>query len=329
MPNTVALMTEYSPRKLKSTLVCIMFSGYSIGGMFAAGLGIVFISRFGWESVFYVGALPLLVLPFMYKSLSDSPSFLLAKKKTDKIGIILSKINPGFTPQKGDNYEVVIPKKVGIPVIKLFENHRALSTIMLWISFFMCLLMIYGLNTWLPNLMAKANYTLGSSLMFLLVLNFGAIFGAIFGGWAADRWNAKKVLVVFYLLAAVSLTLLGFKGSTFVLFVLVAIAGASTIGTQIIANAYVSQYYPIHMRSSGIGWALGIGRSGAIVGPMMGGVLLSMDLPLMQNFLSFAIPGVIAAVAILFVQEKYSDMNIQKSETYSRNEPQGTEALVK
>ncbi len=85
----------------------------------------------------------------------------------------------------------------------------------------MCLLMIYGLNTWLPKLMDKADYPLGSSLMFLFVLNFGAIFGAIFGGWAADRWGSKKVLIAFYLLAAVSLTLLGFKANMVVLFVLV------------------------------------------------------------------------------------------------------------
>jgi AAHS family benzoate transporter-like MFS transporter len=307
MPNTVALMTEYSPRKLKSTLVSIMFSGYSVGGMLAAGLGIMLISRFGWESVFYIGAFPLLLLPFLIKSLPDSPNFLLANHKADKIGEILSKIEPGFSFQEEDIIESVIPERKGIPVFKLFEKGRKLSTIMFWISFFMCLLMIYGLNTWLPKLMAKANYPLGSSLMFLLVLNFGSIFGAIIGGWAADRWNGKKVLVLFYLLAACSLFLLGLKGNTFVLLVLVAIAGAATIGTQIIANAYVSQFYPIHMRSSGIGWALGIGRVGAIVGPMMGGFLISMDLPFMQNFLAFAIPGLIAAFAICFVQEKNAD----------------------
>lgn len=330
MPNTVALMTEYSPKKLKSTLVSIMFSGYSVGGMLSAGLGIMLISQFGWESVFFVGALPLLALPLIYKTLPDSPSFLLAKNQTEKLGQILSKINPEFTPEKDDKYEIVIPKKTGMPVITLFENRRSLSTIMFWISFFMCLLMIYGLNTWLPKLMDKANYPLGSSLMFLFVLNFGAIFGAIFGGWAADRWGSKKVLIVFYLLAAASLTLLGFKANMVVLFVLVAIAGAATIGTQIIANAYVSQYYPVHMRSTGIGWALGIGRIGAIIGPMMGGILLSMDLPLMQNFMAFAVPGLIAALAIWFVQEKYADMHrTSKTEAYVNSQPTNFDAIAK
>jgi MFS transporter, AAHS family, benzoate transport protein len=131
------------------------------------------------------------------------------------------------------------------------------------------------------------------------------------------------------LLAAVSLTLLGFKSSTFVLFVLVAIAGAATIGTQIIANAYVSQYYPVHMRSSGIGWALGIGRAGAIVGPMMGGVLLQMNLPLQQNFLAFAVPGIIAAVAIWLVQEKYADAKTSLPEVEMRPNLENSNVISK
>jgi AAHS family benzoate transporter-like MFS transporter len=307
MPNTVALMTEYSPKSLKSTLVSVMFSGYSVGGMLSAGLGIILIPYFGWESIFFVGALPLLMVPLMYKFLPDSPQFLVAKNKNEQISQLLSKVNTDFTPQKNDHYVIVTTKTAGMPVIKLFENRRALSTVMFWISFFMCLLMIYGLNTWLPNLMSKAGYPLGSSLAFLFVLNMGAIVGATFGGWIADHWNAKKVLVLFFIMAGISLTLLGFKANTVILYILVAIAGAATIGTQIIANAYVSQYYPPEMRSTGIGWSLGIGRLGGIVGPMMGGILLSMNLPLKLNFIAFAVPGIIAALAVLFIQEKNAD----------------------
>ncbi|GAB7386949.1 aromatic acid/H+ symport family MFS transporter [Bacillaceae bacterium] len=323
MPNTVALMTEYSPKRLRSTLVSIMFSGYSVGGMLSAGLGILLIPRFGWESVFFVGALPLLTLPLMIRHLPESPGFLIAKNKKEQLAEILKRIDENYTPQPDDQYELFAPKKTGLPVFKLFENRRALSTIMFWISFFMCLLMIYGLNTWLPNLMAKAGYPLGSSLMFLLVLNFGAIFGAVFGGWMADRWNPRKVLILFYLTAAASLLLLGIKANTFVLYLIVAVAGGATIGTQIIANAYVSQYYPVFMRSTGIGWALGIGRLGAITGPMLGGVLLAMNLPMQMNFLAFAIPGMIAAIAVFFVQEKYGSL-AEKSSTEPLGSAHGT-----
>ncbi len=127
------------------------------------------------------------------------------------------------------------------------------------------------------------------------------------------------MLILFYIMAGVSLTLLGFKANTLVLYSLVAIAGAATIGTQIIANAYVSQYYPTEMRSTGIGWALGVGRIGAIIGPMMGGVLLTMKLPIHQNFLAFAIPGIIAAIMIWFVQEKYAAIKMVEVHTEKNN----------
>lgn len=312
MPNAIALMTEYSPRKLKSTLVSIMFSGYSVGGMLAAGLAILLIGQFGWRSLFFVGALPLLFLPLMYKTLPESPRFLLIKNEQTKIGTILTKVNPAFSYDKTQTFALPKGEESGVPVIKLFTNGRAVSTLLFWVSFFMCLLMIYGLNTWLPKLMDGAGLSV-SGLMFLLILNFGAIFGAIFGGRLADKFGSKSVLIGFFIAAATSLTLLGLVQNIIILYILVAIAGATTIGTQIITNAYISQYYPTEIRSSGLGWALGIGRLGAIAGPIIGGVLLTMSLPFYQNFLAFAIPGVIGAIALTFVQNKYSSTQAKVS----------------
>ncbi|MDR7079782.1 AAHS family benzoate transporter-like MFS transporter [Neobacillus niacini] len=304
MPNAVALMTEYSPKSLKSRLTTMMFSGYCVGGMLSAGIGIILIPKFGWESVFFVAVIPLITLPLMYKYMPDSIAFLLAKNKTKEVGQILSKVNPSYTPQKDDRYDMIIPEKTGNTVAQLFKGGRALSTVLIWITFSMCLLMMYGLNTWLPKIMEQAGYGLGSSIMFLLVLNFGAVFGAIYGGWAADRWNTRKVMIVFFLVAVAALTLLGFEFNTFVLYTLIAIAGATTTGTQIIAYAFAAQYYPTEIRSTGVGWASGIGRWGAIMGPMMGGFLITMNLPIQQYFLAYAIPGVIAAIALGFVREK-------------------------
>ncbi|WP_087974764.1 MFS transporter [Oceanobacillus rekensis] len=307
MPNAIALMSEYAPKKLKSTLVSIMFSGYSVGGIAAAGLAIFLIPKLGWESLFFIGGIPLLTLPFMYKTLPDSPYILMAKQENTKVETILTKVNPAYGPIKGDRFTVDFPEhEKGNSVAKLFTKGRAFSTSMLWIAFFMCLLMIYGLNTWLPGIMKAAGYPLDSSILFLLVLNIGAIFGAIGGGWIADQWNPKKVLILFFILAAVSLSLLGFTVNIYLLYTLVAIAGATTIGTQIIANAYATQYYPSEIRSSAVGWALGVGRIGAIVGPLMGGMLLTLALPIYQNFLAFAIPGIMGAIAMFFVQEQYS-----------------------
>ncbi|MBM4765015.1 aromatic acid/H+ symport family MFS transporter [Bacillus sp. B15-48] len=314
LPITVALMTEYAPIHLKNRLVTIMMCGYSVGGILAAALGIFLIPKFGWESVFFVGALPLLALPIIIKFLPESLGFLLARNKKKEIGQLLSKIDPSYTPDNNDHYEVVIPKKTGIVGANLFKDGRALSTLLFWVSFFMCLLMIYGLNTWLPKIMVQAGYALGSSLMFLLVLNAGAILGSLFGGWAADRWNTKKVLISYFIAGVIALSLLGTHPNMFVLYTLVAIAGATTIGTQIILYSYVSQYYPISMRSTGLGWASGVGRVGGIVGPIMGGFLISAQLPLHLNFMAFAIPGIIATIAVAIVREK-DPLSVPMTET--------------
>jgi AAHS family benzoate transporter-like MFS transporter len=146
--------------------------------------------------------------------------------------------------------------------------------------------------------MAGAGYSLGSALTFVLVLNFGAMIGAIGGGWLADRFNMKHVLVAMYGLAAVSIGLLGVKVPEPVLFVLVGLAGASTIGTQIVTYAFAGQFYPMAAKSTGIGWASGVGRSGAILAPIVIGLLVSQALPLQQNFLAIAVPGLIAMVAV-------------------------------
>ena len=166
--------------------------------------------------------------------------------------------------------------------------------------------MVYGLGTWLPQLMVSSGYALKSSLTFLLALNFGAMFGQIGGGLLADKNGSKRVLSIMFTTGAVALVLFGLSFEAIVLYLLAAVAGACTTGGQGVSNAYTSQFYPSHMRSTGVGWTIGIGRFGAIVGPMIGGFILDSSLPLYANFLVFAIPGMIAAIAISFVQDKYS-----------------------
>ena len=299
MPNVVALMNEYAPKRMRSMLVAIMFSGYSVGGMLSAGLGIVLLPRFGWQSVFYVAIIPLLLLPLILRFLPESLGFLVRQGRTEQASQLLARVEPSYQPQAGDRLDVATGTEVGGSVPQLFREGRALSTLMLWVAFFCCLLMVYALNSWLPKLMNNAGYGLGSSLAFLLVLNFGAIFGAVGGGWMGDRFKLDRVLVVFFAVAALSISLLGFKSPTPVLYLLIAIAGATTIGTQILAYACVAQYYPMGIRSTGLGWASGIGRSGAIVGPILGGMLLGIQMPLALNFMAFAVPGAVAAVAMM------------------------------
>lgn len=307
MPNVVAQMTEYSPRKIRATLVTLMFSGYAVGGIIAALLGKGLIETYGWQSVFFAAGLPVLLIPIILKSVPESMPFLLAKGRSDELKEIASRLDPGYRPQATDRFVVPAQDKAdSAPIRHLFREGRGFSTVMFWIAFFMCLFMVFALSSWLTKLMASAGYSLGSALTFVLVLNAGAMVGAIGGGWLADRFHIKYVLAAMYALAAVSLTLLGFKMPTPALFVLVGLAGASTIGTQIVANAYTGQFYPMAFRSTGLGWALGVGRSGAILAPILIGVLVGMSLPLHQNFIAIAIPAVIGMIAVLFINHERS-----------------------
>jgi AAHS family benzoate transporter-like MFS transporter len=154
--------------------------------------------------------------------------------------------------------------------------------------------------------MASAGYSLGSALTFVLTLNFGAMLGAVGGGWLADRFHIKWVLFSMYVLAAVSITLLGIPMPTEALFLVVGLAGASTIGTQIVTYAYAGQFYPMAIRSTGIGFASGVGRSGAILAPIVIGMLVGMALPLQMNFFAIAIPAVIAALAVAMIDHSRS-----------------------
>lgn len=298
MPNAVALMNEYAPKRLRSTLVAIMFSGYSVGGMLAAGVGIYMLPRFGWESMFFAAAIPLLLLPLILWKLPESVGFLLRQGRHEQAREMLQKIQPGLHIDAADQLHMSDSKGKGVAVFELFRDGRALRTLCLWLAFFCCLLMVYALSSWLPKLMANAGYSLGSSLSFLLALNFGGMAGAILGGWLGDRFNLSKVMVAFFVAAAVSISLLGFKSPTPLLYLLIFVAGATTIGTQILLYAGAAQFYGLSIRSTGLGWASGIGRNGAIVGPLLGGALMGINLPLQLNFLAFAVPGAIAAIAM-------------------------------
>ena len=299
MPNAVALMSEYAPKRLRSTLVAVMFSGYSLGGMLAAGVGIYMLPAFGWQSMFFAAGIPLVLLPVILYLLPESVGFQVRQGRHEQARAILNRVEPGRALSARDELVLHDTKGGSVAVIELFREGRTLRTLCLWVAFFCCLLMVYALSSWLPKLMAQAGYSLGSSLSFLLALNFGGMAGAILGGWLGDRFNLYKVMVGFFATAAVSISLLGFKSSTEVLYLLIFVAGATTIGTQILLYAGTAQFYGMSIRSTGLGWASGIGRNGAIVGPLLGGALMTAQLPLQLNFMVFAIPGAVAALAML------------------------------
>ncbi len=300
MPNAVALINELAPKKMRNTLVTLMFSGFSLGGVFAAGLGIYVMPKFGWEMMFFAGAVPLLLLPFIIIYLPESIAFMVRSGREDEAKDLLRKIQPENNTITSET-QLVFPEKIDRngSVLDLFREGRLIGTLACWVAFFCCLLMVYALGSWLPKLMNNAGYSLGSSLSFLLALNLGGAIGAILGGVLGDRFNLGKVIIIFFLISVVSISLMGFNSPMPILYALITVAGATVIGTQILIYAAVAQFYGISFRSTGLGWASAIGRTGAIVGPILGGFLLAVELPLKANFIVFALPGLVAAVAMM------------------------------
>lgn len=243
MPNVVAQMTEYSPKKVRTVMTSLMFSGYAVGGVLAAVLGKQFIVEFGWQIVFYAAAIPVLLIPFIWKSMPESLSYLTKNNKESELRSLVTQIAPDLqmdSDAKFVNEANINNAKPSIGL--LFSDGRAFSTLMFWVAFFTCLFMVYALSTWLTKLMAMSGYSLGSALTFVIALNVGAIVGAIGGGWLADRFHIKWVLVIMYSLGSVFLYLMTLPMSINMLYFTIAMVGACTTGAQIVAYSYCGQF---------------------------------------------------------------------------------------
>ncbi|MDY6469258.1 aromatic acid/H+ symport family MFS transporter [Acinetobacter faecalis] len=316
MPNLVALTSEYAPQKMRSTLVTTMFSGYAVGGVMAALLGSWFTPSFGWEIMFFIAGIPLFLLPVIWKYLPESLTFIVKENKQEEARKIVRKLAPNITVKEETTFELY---KVDVPeaanVASLFRRGRATNTLLFWVAFFTCLLTMYALSSWLPKLMMAAGYSMDNSLMFMMIMNVGAVVGIVGGGILADRFHLKPVLMFLGIMGAIVMSLMGFQSNQFLLYILVFLAGAASIGSQMLLYSYVAQFYPLAVRSTGIGWSSAIGRMGAIVGPILIGGLLGMNLPAHFNFIAVGLPVLITAIAVALIMhddepEKIAAQNV-------------------
>jgi MFS transporter, AAHS family, benzoate transport protein len=305
IPTASALTIEYSPIQHRSKMYAIMYTGYPIGGLLGALFSMFLLEDYGWRLMFWIGVIPLFVIPFIIKFLPESISFLLAKKKFDKAERLAKKYQlPNDFIQSSMKDETKGTTNKFAAITSLFSRTNIRATMFFWVTFFLGLLMIYGLSTWLPKMMREAGYPLGPSLGFLLMLNLSAAIGALVAGTAADRWGSRKIISLSYFLAGISIALLSIKSSMFVVYGLVGIAGFGTIGTTLILNAYISKYFEADNRATALGWALGFGRIGAISGPILIGFFMSSNFDFSLNFYLFAVAGVLASITVLFIPKK-------------------------
>ena len=305
MPNIVALTAEFSPKNKRTTMIGLMSSGFAIGGIISAVIGSMYVQDSGWRIMFAVAGIPLILVPFMWKYLPESVSYLVGQGKLKLAEDTLNRVLPekvNHLEQEFTLYKDSDTAKNSVNI--LFKDGRAAGTLMFWTAFFMVLLIVYALSSWLPKLMMIAGYPLDKSIYFLMALNFGSILGTLFGGVLADKFNLRTVLIYMFLMGGLALFGLGFKSNVFILYTLVIIAGASIQGGSILLYSYIAQFYPLVANSTGIGWASSIGKFGAIIGPIVTGYVLTLHLTHLMNFALISIPAIIAAISVSLIFKK-------------------------
>ena len=299
IPTAATLVSEYARMRRGSSSITFMMTGYHVGGVLTAVLAILILPALGWRAMFVIGGLPALVLiPLMLKYLPESPSFLIARGRRDEAEALAARHGIPLAPDEV-RAEERASEGGGLGAIKtLFSGGYLLGTLAFSVASFMGLLLVYGLNQWLPTIMRDAGYALGAALAFLLVLNLGAVIGLLFAGPVADRYGSKTVNVAWFALAAVSLFLLSVQMPLVLTYLAVLVTGVWVFSAQVLLYAYVSKHYPTSGRGTALGWAAGIGRVGAICGPLLGGLLVGAGLAVPWGFYAFALVGLLGAIFI-------------------------------
>ena len=301
MPNAIALTSEYMPHRRRGTAVTTMICGFSLGAAVGGFVAAAIIPRFGWQAVFVVGGVaPLVIAGAAFLWLPDSIRFLLIKGGSEeRARQYLARISPGtalpptLTAALGES-----ESRDGFVVLQLFAGQRAAGTLFIWTVYFMNLLNLYFLNSWLPTIMSDANIPVATAIRLTALFQVGGIGGALVLGMVLDRYFSFWILAGCYLWAAVCVFFIGAAGaSTLLLGLTIASAGLGIIGGQNACHALTASFYPTAIRSTGVGWALGIGRIGSIVGPVLGGLLLARGTPIGQVFWAAAVPALIATMA--------------------------------
>jgi AAHS family 4-hydroxybenzoate transporter-like MFS transporter len=302
MPAAITLTSEFCPISRRASLVTIMFCGFTLGSALGGLVSAQVVTGYGWRPLLVGGGIaPLALAPVLWWVLPESVRYLVARRPASpEIAATLARIAPGegfdgvvFTGSAGTR---------GDPVGALLRPEFRQGTLLLWLAFFMSLLVVYLLSNWMPTLIVRSGSSLSGASRLTAAFQIGGTVGAISLGWLMDRFPAHRVVGAAYLAAAACVALMGVATATPVLMAVAVFgAGFGVSGGQTGANALAAAFYPTACRTTGVSWALGIGRSGSIVGSLVGGAMLAQGWALGTVYGLVAIPVVVAGVAILIV----------------------------
>lgn len=312
-----AVVAEFAPAGKRNFYNAIVYSGVPAGGLLASLLAIVLNGITDWRGLFLIGALPLVILfPLALLKLPESPRWLLARGRPEQARLLSVKTGIPLEDSTSDGGPAAARSRPTVePPAAVRKDGRSLAgfaalasgsyrrpTVLLGLMSFCGLLLTYGLNTWLPEIMGQHGYGKTYSLTFLLALNAGAVVGGLVASRAADRFGPKAIVSTTFVIAAVSLVLLTLSFPLPVLLGSVAFAGVGSLGTQVLVYGFVSNYYPTPARTAGVAWCAGFGRLGGIVGPLVGGFLISAHAPSNVAFLVFAGVALAGGLVTVFVR---------------------------
>jgi MFS transporter, AAHS family, 4-hydroxybenzoate transporter len=308
-PGAATLTGDYAPRRLRATMIMASFTGAPIGGFLCGQLAGVLLPTFGWPSVFLVGGVvPLLVVIALALWLPDSPRFLAAKRNlSPRQAALLQRldIEPGKAAAEG------LDLAEGNPIKMLFGKGYALQTVLLWVIFFCSLMNLFLFVYWLPEVLHLTGMTPAEAARTTSFRELGAIFAVLYLGLLIDRFGPERTLAWHYAAVIVFIAAIALLALPYLLLAIVIFfSGMTIIGSQTGANAACGKLYPARMRTSGLGWALGIGRLGGIAAPALGGYLLSLGLPPPQIFLSACGFALIAAIATALLGLRHRDERV-------------------
>ncbi|EPJ8756760.1 TPA: MFS transporter [Pseudomonas putida] len=303
MPNATTLLSEYTPERLKSLLVTSMFCGFNLGMAGGGFISAKMIPAYGWHSLLVIGGvLPLLLALVLMVWLPESARFLVVRNRgTDKIRKTLSPIAPQVVAEAG-SFSVPEQKAVAARSVfaVIFSGTYGLGTMLLWLTYFMGLVIVYLLTSWLPTLMRDSGASMEQAAFIGALFQFGGVLSAVGVGWAMDRYNPHKVIGIFYLLAGVFAYAVGQSlGNITVLATLVLIAGMCVNGAQSAMPSLAARFYPTQGRATGVSWMLGIGRFGAILGAWSGATLLGLGWNFEQVLTALLVPAGLATVGVI------------------------------
>jgi AAHS family 4-hydroxybenzoate transporter-like MFS transporter len=309
IPNATALIGEYSPAGRRVTLMMTITVGFTAGGAVAGFVARALIPAYGWQSVFLVGgAIPLAIAASMFFALPESLQFLAVRRRLHEVGRWLKELDPTLRVDASTEYVTDEASKGGVPFVHLLRDGRAPVTVLLWVVNFMNLLNLYSVSSWLPTVVNGMGYSQNTAVLVGTVVWVGGTIGTFGLAWAITRWGFTRTLMLNYAVAALSIAVIGQPGiSLALLTMIVFVTGWCVIGGQPGMNAFAATFYPTYLRSTGIGWALGVGRIGAIVGPYIGGLMIGAQWTSQQLFWAAAVPAVISAVTFFALTRVVGD----------------------